>query len=324
MSRPIAVEPEVREAVQRDLECFADCWTNALQIEVEAPYGRQVPTEADLASLRQAGTFIDDVTLTLHDDILTARWSGDGGENIKDGPDKPESIVVISRTHPCKDLLTTASLKQRRWGELQLSAKNVLREAGSGADRDSRPDILDGKWRLDREVNWIPLFRTTKALGKFTRLYGDPSALQMLLGAQEHIAQEKRNLNTTSEPDPLAATGHEAFANLNESQRLAVGQSMTQKALCIQGPAGTGKTQTADAILQIYCSLPHQTPMVAAAPSNVGADNIACRMLQSPYLRVKRYGHLADPAMQSISAGRMARDANDWERDSKSKGAKQR
>eukprot|EP01060_Flectonema_neradi_P004195 TRINITY_DN12747_c0_g1_i3.p1 TRINITY_DN12747_c0_g1~~TRINITY_DN12747_c0_g1_i3.p1 ORF type:complete len:651 (+),score=125.36 TRINITY_DN12747_c0_g1_i3:48-1955(+) len=84
--------------------------------------------------------------------------------------------------------------------------------------------------------------------------------------------------------------------NLNPSQQTAVGQSLTGPTL-ILGPPGTGKTATVcELIMQLVA---RNKRVLAVTPSNVAADNIVERLVDSAYqnserdtkLRVVRVGH---------------------------------
>ena len=97
-------------------------------------------------------------------------------------------------------------------------------------------------------------------------------------------SQQRRAFNQDTVTRALAAdTG--ALASLNGSQRNAVRRSLAQRVLLIQGPPGTGKTQVAHAIFRSWQSIKEVGgPAVGAAPSNVAADNLARRLLQTTTL----------------------------------------
>ena len=115
------------------------------------------------------------------------------------------------------------------------------------------------------------------------------------------------------------------LASLNSSQRHAVELSLAQRLLCIQGPPGTGKTQVADALIQVWSSQRSDGPVVAAAPSNVGADNLARRLLGTTSLRVKRIGPVAKihVDLHNISSRAQALAA-DWDPKSMTRKANRR
>ena len=81
-----------------------------------------------------------------------------------------------------------------------------------------------------------------------------------------------------------------ALVLLNDSQRNAVQRSLAQRVLLIQGPPGTGKTQVAEAIFRVWKSKKLEGPAVGAAPSNVAADNLARRLLETGTFDAMRYG----------------------------------
>ena len=91
-----------REAIERDLSCYADYWRLLQEEEVQAPYGPIEPELDDIQELQRKGTWISDVTLGAGSDGIEATWTGKFGQNIVEGDD-----VVISRTHPQVDILTT-------------------------------------------------------------------------------------------------------------------------------------------------------------------------------------------------------------------------
>ena len=255
-------------AIERDLSCYADQWRHLQEEEVEAPYGPIDPELADIKELRRKGTCIHGVTLRGGVDCIEATWAGDSGQNIDE-----DAAVVISREHPKVDKLRTCTVATKCRGRLEL--------------RPGLPDvdIENGTWRLDVEVNYVPLYRVAHAINCFTSLppTSPPSTLQVLIGSYLGNSQQRRALNeATGRPLPADMA---ALASLNDSQRNAVHRSLAQRVLLIQGPPGTGKTQVADAIFRFWQSIKKVGgPAVGAAPSNVAADNLARRLLQTTTL----------------------------------------
>ena len=131
---------------------------------------------------------------------------------------------------------------------------------------DVGDDIEAGEWRVDKEVNYVQLYRTRDAIEAFTPLAPSmaPSPLQVLIGACYGSPEERRAVNTDNSRTPLTDTS--VLASLNSSQRHAVELSLAQRLLCIQGPPGTGKTQVADALIRVWSSQRFDGPVVAAAP----------------------------------------------------------
>ena len=103
-----------------------------------------------------------------------------------------------------------------------------------------------------------------------------------------------------------AAIGQEALLDriasehkLNDSQRAALSGVLGQHITLIQGPPGTGKTSLAAALLCFMHEL-NQGRLLAAAPSNAGADTIA-RRFRGELLKVGRYGLRAAADLEQIS-----------------------
>jgi ATP-dependent RNA/DNA helicase IGHMBP2 len=85
------------------------------------------------------------------------------------------------------------------------------------------------------------------------------------------------------------------FEPFNEPQLAAIGAALTRRLTLIQGPPGTGKTSVASAIgfgFALQCrslSAAGNAKVLATACSNVGADNLADRLLKLG-LKVVRVG----------------------------------
>ena len=273
---------EAIPAIERDLRFYADHWLYLQEEEVEVPYGPINPEASDMEELFRKGTCIHDVTLRHGSDGIQATWRGHSGRLILTG-----AVVVISRTHPKVDKLRTFNVATRHEGQLEL-----------------RPwipdvDIAKGTWRLDLEVNYIPYYRVSGAMDHFTSLTppSSPSTLQVLIGSYLGNSQQRRAFNQdTGRAPPADMT---ALAFLNDSQKNAVQRSLTQRVLLIQGPPGTGKTQVAEAIFRVWKTKQLEGPAVGAAPSNVAADNLAKRLLQSKLFNMLRFGPLEKSLMRT-------------------------
>ena len=157
-----------------------------------------------------------------------ATWDGVTGSEIKD-----EMKVVISRTHPKIDSLSYKSYTVANKGRLRMELHG--KSSTTKIDEDT-------KWRLDIEVNYIPLYRVNDAIQRFTHVPepSSPSVLQVLLASYEGNAEQRRAMNTNT--NQVLPTNKEAFAHLNVMQRNAAEQSFTQRVNLIQGSPGTGKT----------------------------------------------------------------------------------
>ena len=269
----IEVESAVAEAaIKCDLNCYANQWRHLQLNEVEDAYGPLFPQRSHIDKLRRNGNCIHDVTFHRGIDCIKAAWPGDGGQHIMQG-----TFVVISRTHPKIDKLTSCVVKERGRGELEFAAcaKDV--------------DIEEGTWRLDAEINYVQYYRVSAALSSFTEVGPtlSPSALQVLVGSYFGDSEQRRAINTARGLQPPAHSA--ALAGLNDAQKNAVERSLIQRVLPLQGPPGTGKTQVAEAIFRVWKSVGDEGPMVGATPSNIAADNLANRLLETRTLRVKRY-----------------------------------
>ena len=152
---------------------------------------------------------------------------------------------------------------------------------------------------MDLEVNYIPYYRVSGAMDNFTSLTppSSPSTLKVLIGTSLSTSQQRRALNQDTGRAPPADMS--ALAFLNDSQKNAVERSLAQRVLLIQGPPGTGKTQVAEAIFRVWKSKKRQGPAVGAAPSNVAADNLAKRLMQSGTFDMLRYGPLEKSTMRT-------------------------
>ena len=166
-------EPEVgsavaREAIERDLSCYADQWLHLQEVEVQAAYGPVDPEPAELQELSRHGTCIHEVTLRRGRDCTEATWAGGSGRHLDEG-----AAVVISRAHPKIDKLRTCTVLDR--GRRGLVLRPGLPDV----------DIENGTWRLDVEVNYVPYYRAANAINSFTSLQPNapPSPLQVLVGS---------------------------------------------------------------------------------------------------------------------------------------------
>ena len=112
-----------------------------------------------------------------------------------------------------------------------------------------------------------------------------PSALQVLVGSSFGNSEQRRAINQHNVEAPNL---NAQLVGLNDAQKNAVERSLRQRVLPLQGPPGTGKTQVAAAIFRAWKSAGVEGPMVGATPSNIAADNLANRLLETATLIVKR------------------------------------
>ena len=194
---------EAMPAIECDLRCYADEWLNLQQEEVEVPYGPIYPKASDIEELSRKGTCIHDVTLRRGIDGIQATCDGNSGLEIVTG-----ASVVISRTHPKVDTLKTLKVRRRNQGQLEL--RGWLPDV----------DIEEGTWRLDLEVNYVQLYRVSRAMDKFTSLTppSSPSTLQVLIGTYLGNSEQRRALNQDTDRAPPADMS--ALAFLNDSQKM--------------------------------------------------------------------------------------------------------
>ena len=297
-------------AIKCDLNCYANQWRHLQLNEVEDAYGPLFPQRSHIEKLRRSGNCIHDVTFHRGIDCIKATWPGDGGRHIIQG-----TSVVISRTHPKIDKLRScvvneSVVNEMGQDELHFAVKDlnesVVNEMSACAED---VDIEEGTWRLDVEINYVQYYRASAALSSFTEVGPtlSPSALQVLIGSYFGDSEQRRAINTARGLQPPAHSA--ALAGLNDAQKNAVERSLIQQVLPLQGPPGTGKTQVAEAIFKVWKSVGDERPMVGATPSNIAADNLANRLLETRNLRVKRYGpfdKITQDSVRAISSQQMA------------------
>ena len=308
-------------AIKCDLNCYANQWRHLQLNEVEDAYGPLFPQWSHIEKLRRSGNCIHDVTFHRGIDCIKATWPGDGGRHIIQG-----TSVVISRTHPKIDKLRScvvneSVVNEMGQDELHFAVKDlnfavkdlnesVVNEMSACAED---VDIEEGTWRLDVEINYVQYYRVSAALSSFTEVEPtlSPSALQVLIGSYFGDSEQRRAINTARGLQPPAHSA--ALAGLNDAQKNAVERSLIQRVLPLQGPPGTGKTQVAEAIFRVWMSVGDERPMVGATPSNIAADNLANRLLETRDLRVKRYGpfdKITQDSVRAISSQQMAFEAD--------------
>ena len=288
-----------RAAIELELASYARHWNELQLIEVQDVYGPLSAESADIGELRRNGTCIRDVTLRGCTDCIKATWVGDAGEHIVEG-----TAVVISRTHPRIDRQRTCIVAKRDRHELEFRATVEDLE------------IAEGIWRLDAEANYAQYSLVNAAINCFTQVppTSSPSALQVLVGSYFGDTKQRKAINTARARElPADST---ALAGLNDAQKNAVQRSLTQRVLPLHGPPGTGKTQVVEAIFNVWKCVGVEGPMVGATPSNIAADNLANRFLDSLTLNVQRYGPLqqiTQDGVRNISSHGMAmfRDCGD-------------
>ena len=151
--RPTLDTPQARAAIQRDLECYAELWQSLVAMEIEAPYGPHDCQPADRAALEKQGSCVFGACLRPGTDGLEVTWGGDAGWDIDVG-----DTVLISRSSPTVDKLTTGTVADRAAGYLRIEQADV------------GDDIEAGEWRVDKEVNYVQFYRTSAAIEAFASL----------------------------------------------------------------------------------------------------------------------------------------------------------
>ena len=155
-------------------------------------------------------------------------------------------------------------------------------------------------WRVDLQPNYNSYYNQRGAIVNFVGAEPEGaeankdkdkdkprSALQLLIGTPLGNSDQRRELNKL--PSTLTFNNW-LFIQLNRSQQEAITKAMGCRLYCVQGPPGTGKTKVAEALLHI--KLDTSSMCLATAQSNVGADNLASRLLTNDDFKnaVVRYG----------------------------------
>ena len=255
--------PVTRAAIERDLRCYEERWSELCLLEAEAPYGVVSPKASNIPDLKRQGKCILEATLRRVRGCIEATWTEGFGRNIFKG-----DTVLLSSTHPSADKFAKCVVLNTCPGRLQL--------------RDALPDVHFENllFRIDVQVNYMPFYRVCNALSSFTStLPGkSPSPLQVLLATFFGDSEQRRAINTVPQPY-ITPPVKPILRPLNDSQRRAKISSLTQQVSPIQGPPGTGKTQVAEAIIRVWKSLRCRGPVVGGAPfgcvlysSHLGGD----------------------------------------------------
>ena len=112
----------------------------------------------------------------------------------------------------------------------------------------------------------------------------------------------------------IASNDQHIFEKFNEPQLAAINAALTRRLTMVQGPPGTGKTSVAAAIgfgfaLQAR-TLSTNAKVLATACSNVGADNLADRLLKLglKVVRIGRPSAVAEPLWEHTLDAHINRD----------------
>lgn len=173
------------------------------------------------------------------------------------------------------------------------------------------------KYHLGPEPDLLPPGQTAEGQG------GEALPSVAKPGAeQESNGHERNRMVTLAQEDPIADGSHSAAgarretiwevvkgaSDLNESQRLAVVDSVVRRCSIVQGPPGTGKTHVSVKVLQMWIKTFGLSPVLATSDSNVAVDNIA-EGLHRAGIKAVRLGrpekfreHLDEIALDTIMA----------------------
>ena len=171
-------------------------------------------------------------------------------------------IVIISRGNPLDHSAIEGIVLDKRRNRLRI----VVSEKPKG--------LKKGSWRLDKGANRVAFDRMNDSLIRFhssENEYGT-SLRDLLIGLTHDPAY--------SASSPPEISGKKKKHNidfddlpLNDSQKLAVLNSIDRKISLIQGPPGTGKTHTSIQLLKVISEM-ERGPILASAASNVAVDNL--------------------------------------------------
>ena len=309
-------------AVRKELQYYANHWQTMAVMENRAVYGPVESSWRDRLGLLRGGQMIY-ASLSIVEDggwkKLVASW--EVGECEREGSQafvheaRESKWVVISRTHPLKDRLLCAEVKdvhvKSKVGSFTVKVNQTrFHDAAQSVGVDAEKEIVTSellaqcRWRVDIAANGVQLHRVFEGINAFTKVSEKPTVFQKLLGAYVHSSDVKANMNTAPDVKKCkdAARLNPMWSQLNETQQEAVDHACEYRVCLIQGPPGTGKTKVAEAIVSIFQALRDvggQGHVLAVAPSKVAADNVARRLLQGGMAEgeLMRFG---DPASSDL------------------------
>jgi hypothetical protein len=143
-------------------------------------------------------------------------------------------------------------------------------------------DMEEGLWRIDAVHDWLTLRFLKDSLYTFATT--DTPFRQLLIDDMEDSTREIINkIDIPSEQwKELERTARSM--PLNESQFHAIMHAFQHRLGLVQGPPGTGKTFFTEVLLRLLCHFSDAgKKTLLAAPSNVGVDNAAQRLIQDEH-----------------------------------------
>ena len=171
-------------------------------------------------------------------------------------------IVIVSRGNPLDHSAIEGIVLDKRRGRLRV----VVSEKPKG--------LKKGSWRLDKGANRVAFDRMNDALIRFHSSENDYATplRDLLIGLVHDPAY------SASTPPEISGKKSKKSIDvdnlpLNDSQKLAVLNSIDRKISLIQGPPGTGKTHTSIQLLKVISQM-ERGPILATAASNVAVDNL--------------------------------------------------
>lgn len=193
------------------------------------------------------------------------------GTNLRDLRLGPGDPVLLWRTQPDEPGAVHGVLARRSPDRVGVMISD-----------DSRDDLWDAGWRLDREAPEVTFARGRDALQAAAAAPPgsvDWQRLNLLFG----LSAPPRNQH----PVPVEAWFDEG---LEEDQRDAVRRALGQDLSLVLGPPGTGKTRTlAELVRQ---SVARGERVLVTAASHTAVDNLAERLVRAG-VRLVRIGHPA-------------------------------
>ena len=259
--------------LQTELDRLSRAWTAERDAErVRYAEERTNTTLAERVEARIAlrGLTLDEA-LPAPGERLLLWFRPERGANLRDlrlGPGDPVRLWRVQPDEPTAILGVLARRSPERVGVMIFD--------------DSRDDLWDAGWRLDREAPEVTFARGRDALQAAAGAHPgsvDWQRLNVLFG----VSGPPKNQG------PLAVT--EWFdAHLEDDQRDAVRRGLGRDLSLVLGPPGTGKTRTLAELVQQAVARGERVLVTAA--SHTAVDNLAERLVRAG-VKLVRVGHPA-------------------------------